>query len=140
MMIKRFGALAATVSLAVGLAACGGDDESGGTEIVLTDYAFTPGDVTFEPNTEVEVTLQNSGTVLHEWVILKPGVTISGSDELPETEAEILADFVFWEDEVQPARTRTRTFTTPPPGTYQIVCVIDDHFEQGMQGTLTVNA
>jgi uncharacterized cupredoxin-like copper-binding protein len=65
-------------------------------------------------------------------------VTIESEADLPETEEELLADFVYWEDEVEPGDSKTLTFTAPAAGTYQIICAIADHFDAGMNGTLTV--
>jgi uncharacterized cupredoxin-like copper-binding protein len=64
-------------------------------------------------------------------------VTIEDESELPETEEELLADFVYWEDEVEAGETKTVTFTAPPAGDYQVICAIEGHFASGMEGTLT---
>lgn len=82
------------------------------------------------------VELTNEGRVEHEWVILHSGVTISSESELPEIEEELLADYVYWEDEVEPGETKTVTFTAPPAGEYQVICAIEGHFDAGMEGTL----
>ena len=82
--------------------------------------------------------LTNSGTIAHEWVLLKPGVTIDSEADLPDTEEVLLADFVYWEEEVEPGDTATFTFTAPAEGTYQIICAIEGHFNGGMEGSLTV--
>jgi uncharacterized cupredoxin-like copper-binding protein len=76
--------------------------------------------------------------VLHEWVLLQPGVTIEAESDLPDTEEELLADFVYVETEVEVGDTATLTFDAPPPGTYQVICDIETHFDAGMEGTLTV--
>jgi uncharacterized cupredoxin-like copper-binding protein len=71
-------------------------------------------------------------------VLLQPGVNIETEAELPETEEELLADFVFVEDEVEAGATKTLSFTAPAAGTYQVICAIETHFDAGMEGTLTV--
>jgi uncharacterized cupredoxin-like copper-binding protein len=108
------------------------------TEISATmeDFAFTPTEWTVAAGEEITVELTNDGSVEHEWVILQSGVNISSESELPETEEELLADFVYWEDEVEPGETKTVTFTAPPAGEYQILCAIEGHFDAGMEGTL----
>jgi uncharacterized cupredoxin-like copper-binding protein len=65
-------------------------------------------------------------------------VTIASEADLPETEEELLANFVYWETEVGPGEKVTETFTAPAAGTYQVICAITDHFNAGMTGTLTV--
>lgn len=102
----------------------------------MEDFQFSPTEWTVAAGEEITVELTNDGSVEHEWVILQSGVNISSESELPETEEELLADFVYWEDEVEPGETKTVTFTAPPAGEYQIVCAIEGHFDAGMEGTL----
>lgn len=134
--------------LVLGVVACSSDDDSDAaaegpaTEIdaAMEEFQFTPTEWTVAADEEITVNLENNGSVEHEWVILQPGVTIDSEADLPETEDELLADFVYWEDEVAPDESKTETFTAPPAGTYQIICAIEDHFDAGMEGTLTVEA
>ena len=102
----------------------------------MTDFAFTPTDWTVAAGEEITIDLTNDGNVDHEWVILQSGVQISSESDLPETEEELLADFVYWEDEVESGESKTLTFTAPGAGTYQVICAIPDHFEAGMEGEL----
>ncbi|MGB7859232.1 MAG: cupredoxin domain-containing protein [Acidimicrobiia bacterium] len=106
----------------------------------MEDFKFTPTEWTVAAGEEITVELTNNGSVDHEWVILQPGVTIASEADLPETEEELLADFVYWEDEVGTGETKTLTFTAPAAGTYQIICAIETHFDAGMTGTLTAEA
>jgi uncharacterized cupredoxin-like copper-binding protein len=141
-MGKKVISLIAVVPLVFGVAACGSDDDDSGssTEISATmeEFEFTPTSWSVAANEEITVNLENTGSVEHEWVILQPGVTIESEADLPETEEELLADFVYWEDEVEPGDSKTLTFTAPAAGTYQIICAIEDHFDAGMEATLTV--
>jgi uncharacterized cupredoxin-like copper-binding protein len=127
--------LSVAVPLALLLSACGG---GASTEISasMEDFAFSPVEWTVPAGEEITIELTNDGSVEHEWVILQSGVTISSESELPETEEELLADFVYWEDEVEPGETKTLTFTAPAAGEYQVICAIEGHFEAGMEGTL----
>ena len=115
------------------------DGASADTEIdaAMEEFAFTPTDWTVAADQEITIDLENNGSVEHEWVILQPGVTISSEADLPETEEELLADFVYREDEVEPGESKTLTFTAPAAGTYQVICAIEDHFDAGLEGTLT---
>ena len=128
-------ALLATLPMAFLLGACSGGPS---TELKasMEDFMFSPVEWTVPAGEEITIELTNDGSVEHEWVILQSGVTISDESELPETEEELLADFVYWEDEVEPGETKTLTFTAPPAGEYQIICAIEDHFNAGMEGTL----
>jgi uncharacterized cupredoxin-like copper-binding protein len=69
---------------------------------------------------------------------MRPGVNIDSEADLPDTEEELLAEFVYVEDEVEAGANKTLTFTAPDVGTYQVICAIETHFDAGMEGSLTV--
>lgn len=124
------------LGLVLALGACGSSGPETSIDATMTDFMFSPDDWTVAAGEEITIELSNEGSVDHEWVILRPGVTIESEDELPATEEELLANFVYWEDEVEAGDSKTLTFTAPAAGTYQIVCAIEDHFNAGMKGQL----
>jgi uncharacterized cupredoxin-like copper-binding protein len=125
--------------VAIALGACGnGGEPSTDLEVTTTEFAFSPVSWTVPADQEISIDITNNGTVVHEWVLLKPGVTIASEADLPDTEEELLADFVYVEEEVDPGATKTLTFTAPAAGTYQVICAIPGHFGGGMEATLTV--
>lgn len=135
----RAGFLFAIVG-ALALTACGGDDAAPSTDISaeLKEFEITPDSYTIPAGEQITIEIDNVGSVDHEWVLLQSGVTISSEADLPETEEELLADFVYWEEEVAPGDTQTFTFTAPAAGEYQVVCAIEGHFDAGMKANLTV--
>ena len=141
-MITWRSALLGLVPLTILSVACGGDDDAASTEIdaTLADFSFSPTEWTVAAGEEITIELENNGSVLHEFVILQPGVEISSEAELPATEEELLADFVYWETEIEPGQSKTETFTAPEAGDYQVICAIASHFDAGMTGTLTAEA
>jgi uncharacterized cupredoxin-like copper-binding protein len=129
----------AVAILGTALAACsGGGAASTELEVTTSDFQFSPSSWTVPAGEEVSIAITNEGSVLHEWVLMQPGVTIESEADLPETEEELLADFVYVEDEVEAGANKTLTFTAPEAGTYQVICAIETHFDAGMEGTLTV--
>jgi uncharacterized cupredoxin-like copper-binding protein len=123
--------LAMAVSLLI-LSACGpkGPEK---ISVSTSEFKFEPTSWTVSAGKEVELTLQNNGTLDHEWVIIKKGMEVT----IPFDDDD--EDKVFWEMEASPGETKTETFTAPSePGTYTIVCGTPAHLEQGMTGTLTV--
>lgn len=129
-------ALVAALSLV--LMACSDSDDGGSTSIdaTMTDFTFSPDVWSVAAGEEITIDLANNGSVEHEWVILQDGVQIASEADLPETEEELLSNFVFWEDEVEPGESKTLTFTAPTAGTYQVICSIETHFNVGMEGEL----
>jgi uncharacterized cupredoxin-like copper-binding protein len=120
-------------------AACdSGGEASTSLEVTTSEFQFSPSSWTVPAGEEISIEITNGGTVLHEWVLLQPGVNLESEADLPETEEELLADFVYVEDEVEAGDTKTLTFTAPAAGTYQVICAIETHFDAGMEGTLTV--
>ena len=129
----------AILGLALLTLACSGGGGAASTELTATvrEFQFSPTTWTVPAGEEISIEITNQGTVLHEWVLLQEGVTITSEADLPETEEELLADFVNVEEEIEPGETKTLTFQAPPAGTYQIICAIEEHFDAGMEGTLT---
>ena len=116
------------------LAACSGSGGGGGAtlDVTLTEFSFTPNTWTVNAGQQVTVNIKNTGTVTHDWTIMK--TPISGSF----TDAD-KADEIWASPMVAAGQSQTATFTAPStPGTYQVVCTEAGHFEAGMQGTLTV--
>ena len=130
------------LTVAVLLVACGGDnDASTQLDATLEDFSFSPTEWTVAAGEEVTIELQNNGSVLHEFAILQPGAEISSEAELPATEEEWSADFVYWESGwITPGQSKIETFTAPEAGVYQVICAIATHFSGGMTGTLTAEA
>ena len=139
MMKPRVVPLAVILSVMLLTSACSGGVEEASTELSATvqEFSFSPSTWTVPAGQEISIAVNNAGTVLHEWVLLQEGVVIASEADLPETEEELLADFVYVEEEVEPDETKTLTFQAPPAGTYQVICAIETHFDAGMEGTLT---
>jgi uncharacterized cupredoxin-like copper-binding protein len=135
-------ALMGFVPLALLSVACGAtDDASTEIDATLENFAFSPIDWTVIAGEEVTIELENTGSVVHEFVILQAGVEISSEADLPAMEEELLAEFVYWETGwIKPGQSKTETFSAPEAGVYQVICAITTHFDSGMAGTLTVEA
>ena len=114
------------------VAGCGAK-EPDKISVVTTDFKFEPASWTVSAGNQVEITLQNDGTLEHEWVIIKEGMEVTLPFDADDEEK------VYWEIEADPGETKVETFTAPSEaGTYTIVCGTPAHLEQGMSGTLTV--
>lgn len=99
---------------------------------VLVDFAFEPPDYVVPAGEEVVVTLQNEGNTEHNYTILNAGVNIDSDAQFNEglvLEAS---------DDVAVGETSEFAFQISDPGTYEIVCTIPGHLDQGMKGSLIV--
>lgn len=135
MIRLRTGAMVTIGATALLLGACGSDDDAATStdiEAVATDFQFDPDSWAVPAGEEFTIDFTNSGTVAHEWAVLKAGEDIESEDEFAE-------DKVLFEVEAIPAgESVTESFTVEDAGTYQVICAIDGHFDAGMEGTLTV--
>jgi uncharacterized cupredoxin-like copper-binding protein len=101
----------------------------------MTEFSFTPSEYSVPAGKEITLTLTNSGTVEHEFVIMKLGTEVS----IPFDDND--EGNIYWEVEVEPGDGTTVTFTAPPDvGEYQIVCGTAGHAENNMIGKMTVVA
>jgi plastocyanin len=119
---------------ALALGACGDDDDEASTSIKATasEFKFEPGAWKVPAGEEFTIRFENDGSVEHEWAVIKRGEDIV-------SEAEFAEEKVLFEVEAIPAgQSTTEKFTVDEPGTYQVMCAIETHFDAGMEGTLTV--
>ena len=123
--------LAVVIGLVV-LIRIGTDENRGG--VAATEFAFDPATAEMPVGEEVTVTMDNVGSVEHEWIVLNEGVRIGD-------EAEFSEDMVLARTErVQGGESSTVSFTLDATGTYQVVCLVAGHLAAGMQGTVTASA
>lgn len=125
-----------TILLLAGLllSACGGGPRSAKLGVEMKEFAFEPSSINVPANAQVSLDLTNSGTLEHEFAIMKKGQKLTA----PVNEDELEPN-VFWEHELEAGDSETLQFQAPgEPGEYQIICGIAGHLEQGMEGTLTV--
>jgi plastocyanin len=124
----RFLAAPAVGLLSLVLAACGGgaaatpspspspSPEPQGLEVVTTEFAFEPADITIPAGSDTTITLVNRGIVEHDFTVDELGVKIH-------------ADI---------GKTASGTIAAPAAGTYEVYCSIPGHKQNGMVGTLVV--
>jgi plastocyanin len=129
---KRGATLAVALVLSLALAACGPKTASISAD--MTDYTFTPGSWTVPAGAEVTLTLTNSGSVQHEWLLMGSGIIIT-----PPFDEEAVKDNILVDQDVDPGQSATVIFTAPAaPGEYEVICGVATHIELGMTGKLIV--
>ncbi len=110
----------AIAALAVACGGGGGSTSGGGAQsitITATEFKFDPNTINATPGQTINLTLVNKGTARHTFVLKDANVNI-GAD---------------------PGQTATTTFKAPSAaGTYQFICDVPGHADQGMTGQLIV--
>jgi len=118
-------AIAVLITASLALSACGGGGSGsnpsgqGPQQVTLKaeDIKWDPTTITVKANQPVVITIQNTGTLKHNFTLQDFGVN----------------------QDVDPGKTETVTFTPNKTGSFQFFCNIPGHKEAGMVGTLTVN-
>lgn len=130
--MRRMGVGAAVVVAAIALLATGCGDDGGGASSSIsataTDFEFDPDNWTVIADEEFTIDFTNDGGVEHEWAVMNTPI---------DSEADFSEDKVEFEVEAIEAGTDTSQSFTIAAGEYQVICAIEDHFEAGMEGTLT---
>ncbi len=124
MSSKKFALFAVVfVAIAMLVVACGGGGTSGGggnaqdITITATDFKFDPNTINATAGQTINVTLVNKGSATHTFVVKDAGNFKISADAGQSTKG---------------------TFTAPAAGTYQFICDVPGHAEQGMTGQLIV--
>jgi uncharacterized cupredoxin-like copper-binding protein len=111
-------------------------DTAGELTIELTEMAFTPSDITLEAGKPYILKVVNIGAEKHEFTADEFFRTVA-TRKAETAESEVKVPF-FTEIEVFAGAT-VELFVIPLiPGTYDLKCLIEGHFEAGMFGTITV--
>jgi len=125
-----------TLYLSFVLAACGGgtDATSNSINVTLTDFQFTPNTFSVPAGATISFTGVNNGADEHSFAIMKLGYEI----KTHYTDSD--RPNIYWlVPAIEPGQTITDSFTAPSqPGTYQILCIHQGHFEAGMVAKLIV--
>jgi plastocyanin len=131
----RRGLLAVVIGAVLVLGACGDDDDGAAStsiEATASEFQFEPDSWTVPAGEEFTIEFENDGSVEHEWAVIKLGEDIASEEEFAEEK-------VLFEVEAIPAdESTTEQFMVDEPGTYQVICAIETHFDAGMEGSLTV--
>jgi plastocyanin len=136
MMQLRSGLLVVASGAVLVLGACGDDDDGDGAstsiEATASEFKFDPDSWTVPAGEEFTIEFENDGTTDHEWAVINLGEDI-------EAEGDFAEDKVLLEVEALPEGESTdEQFTIDEPGTYQVICALEGHFDAGMEGSLTV--
>ena len=104
--------------------------------IELSEFAFTPRDITLEAGQPYVLEVVNKGTAKHEFTAEDFFRTVA-TRKAETAESEVKVPY-FTEIEVFAGK-KAELFLIPLiPGTYELVCEIEGHLEAGMFGTITV--
>lgn len=124
------------VLLSIILTACGGSNSpTTNLNVTLTDFMFSPTQFTVPAGQEITLDANNSGAVIHNFIIMNLGQT-AGTEYTKEDDAN-----VYWKLELPAGASTKTTFTAPAePGEYEVICSTPGHLQAGMVAKMTVVA
>ena len=111
-------------------------DAAGKMTIELNEMSFTPNDIIMEAGKPYIMTLTNIGAVKHEFTASEFFRTVA-TRKAQTAQSEVKVPF-FTEIEVFAGQSVDLYLIPLIPGTYELKCEIEGHFEAGMFGTITV--
>ena len=129
----------AAVIVAVIYAATGSDDRVYDPDVAASQVRFTAGEHRFEEATvralagTVTIELLNEANGAHDLAVMQQGVEISRSIDFDASQA-------VGKTEWTAPRSSSSLTIELEPGTYQIVCTLPGHVENGMEALLIVEA
>jgi plastocyanin len=118
------------------LTACGGANAAKTNHsVTLTDFAYSPTQLTVPAGKEITLDAANTGAVIHNFIIMNFGAN-AGTEWTADDDAN-----VYWKLEIPAGGSATGTFTAPSePGEYEVVCSTPGHLQAGMIGKMIVVA
>lgn len=122
---RLFGSLLAAMVMV--LTACAGG--GGGTEVqvTLSDFKVESSASTFSTSTPYRFAIQNKGATSHTWDVIPQG-------QPDHTKALMMVS----EDKLPAGGKFIQEFTFTKAGTYELACLVPDHYEAGMGLKITV--
>lgn len=111
-------------------------DSAATIRIEMSEFMFTPDNLTLEAGKPYKLELVTVGAVKHEFTA-SDFFASSAWRKAESTESEVKAAY-FREIEVFSGKQVDLYLVPITPGTYELVCEIEGHFEAGMHGTITV--
>lgn len=124
--------------------------------IVMRDFSYTPAKVTLQVGVPAELTFVNKGKLAHEWMVydMPKGMGMMGGENghawvektnyFHMVSVSVTGGKVrrhqgdFMELNVPAGKSATLRFTPQKKGTFEMGCMIENHYEAGQHGVLIV--
>ena len=100
-------------------------------DITITDINYSPYTWTVPAGEEIRLNLHNKGSIEHNWSLIGWPVSI------PYNKSDL--EKIFFQVSINAGESKVVTFKAPlGPGEYEVVSIMNDHYEEGLIGKLIV--
>ena len=106
--------------------------------VKIAEHSYTPEDLEFEAGQPYKLELVNVGKKKHYWTAPDFFKAIATRKAQSNKDGEIKAPYFLALEMMAEGGQLDLYFVPVNKGTYEIICTIDDHREQGMEGTVTI--
>lgn len=106
--------------------------------VTLDEHSFTPTDLKFVAGKAYKLELKNVGKKDHYFTAEKFFRSVAWRKVMVNKQAEVKAPYFTAFEPLKNGGQVDLYFVPVTAGTYEVICTIDDHKEQGMRGTLTI--
>ena len=106
--------------------------------VTLDEHSFTPSELKFVAGKAYKLELKNIGKKDHYFTAEKFFRAVAWRKAMVNKQAEIKAPFFTAFEPLKNGGQVDLYFVPVTPGSYELICTIEDHKEQGMRGTLTI--
>lgn len=106
--------------------------------VTLDEHNFTPADLTFKVGQTYKLEIRNVGKKDHYYSAEKFFRSVAWRKAMVNKQAEIKAPFFTAVEVLKGGGQLDLYFIPVVEGSYEVICTIDDHKDQGMTGILTI--
>jgi len=106
--------------------------------VSLDEHSFTPSDLRFKAGKAYKLELKNVGKKDHYFTAEKFFRAVAWRKAMVNKQAEVKAPYFTAFEPLKNGGQVDLYFVPVTVGSYEVVCTIDDHKQQGMNGTLVI--
>lgn len=106
--------------------------------VVLDEHSFTPADLRFVAGKAYKLELKNVGKKDHYYTAEKFFRSVAWRKVMVNGKAEAKAPYFTAFEPLKNGGHIDLYFVPVTKGSYEVICTIEDHKDQGMRGTLTI--
>lgn len=106
--------------------------------VTIDEHSYTPGELRFKAGKPYKLELKNVGKKDHYFTAEKFFRSVAWRKAMVNKQAEVKAPYFTAFEPLKNGGQVDLYFVPVTAGSYEVICTIDDHKQQGMSGTLVI--